>query len=284
MWTTVINKGWLLFTRKVLVCSTLLLVILEMRGASYAQGISVSPSRIFFKGLPGQTVTEFVTFTNNSSIAFNFTASIKDWERDSLGQKRYFAPGSLNLSNSGWIKLSESTVNLSPRETKKVMIALTIPKDTPIQKLTNSMVFFTQMKEQQQRMEDQKQVGINVLLEVGIQVYNIPQGLSGGDLEFLAFEDRGKIALKDDTARQMAIKVKNVGEVNKDAYIRFELTNMVTGEEIPIESTAIAMLPDAEQWVYVKLPSELKGRYLAVAILDAGRQYELRVAEKEITY
>lgn len=280
----VVGKGWLQCTMKALMHGTLLFTVLGMGGESYAQGISVSPSRIFYKGLPGHTLTESVTFTNNSSTAFNFTSSLKDWERDSIGQKRYFAPGSLDQSNSNWIKLSESTVSLKPGETKKVMIALTVPKDTPIQKLTNSMVFFTQMKEQRQRTEDQKQVGVNVLLEVGIQVYHIPQGLSGGDLEFLAFEDRGKMVFKSDTMRQMAIKVKNVGEVNKDAYIRFELTNMATGEEIPIASTAIAMLPDAEQWVYVELPGELKGRYLAVAILDAGRQYELRVAEKEITY
>lgn len=271
--------------RRGLLYGAFLLFILVVAGKGYAQGISVSPSRIFFKGLPGQTVTESITFTNNSSVGFNFTASIKDWKRDSLGKKIYFTPGHLKTSNSNWLKLSESTVNLNPGETKKVMVALTVPADTQTSVLTNSMVFFTQMKEQKRKVENEKQLGINVLLEVGIQVYNLPSGLSAGDLEFLAFEDRGKVETEGDSVRQVALKVKNVGEVNKDAHVRFELTNMATGEEIPVKSTAIAMLPEAEQWVYIELPDSLKsGHYLAVAILDAGSKYDLRVAEKEITY
>lgn len=260
------------------------LFITAITAKSYGQGISVSPSRVFFKGSPGETVAASITFTNNSSIGFNFTASMKDWKRDSLGKKVYLPPGQLKQSNSTWIKLSESTVNLNPGETKKVMVTLTVPEGASEKMLTNSMVFFTQMKEQKPQPDEQKQLGINVLLEVGVQVYNLPQGLSAGDLEFLAFEDHGEIAAESDTTRQIAIKIKNVGELNKDAYVRFELTNIATGKEIPIKSTAIAMLPGAEQWVYVPLPVNLKGRYLAVAILDAGSKYELRVAEKEIIY
>lgn len=82
----------------------------------------------------------------------------------------------------------------------------------------------------------------------------------------------------------MMVKVKNTGQINKDAYVRFELTNIETGEEIPVKSIAVAMLPEAEQWIQLDLPATLKGRYLAVAILDAGAQYDLKIAEKEITY
>ncbi len=83
----------------------------------------------------------------------------------------------------------------------------------------------------------------------------------------------------------MDIHVKNTGQINKDAYVRFELTNTETGEEIPIKAVAIAMLPSSDQWVQIDLPEKLAaGRYLAVAILDAGSQYDLKIAEKEITY
>jgi hypothetical protein len=37
--------------------------------------------------------------------------------------------------------------------------------------------------------------------------------------------------------------------------------------------------------VQIDLPEKLAaGHYLAVAILDAGSQYDLKIAEKEITY
>ncbi len=249
-----------------------------------AQGISISPSRIFFKGLPGETVQEVITLTNNSSISFNFITALKDWHRDSIGRKVYDAPGDVEHSNSRWIRLSESTINLNPNETKRIVVSMTVPKDAGARGLTNSMLFFTQMKEQTKLSKEKKQLGVNVLLEVGVQIYHVPPGLTPGELDFVAFEDQGIIKLETDSVRRVALKVKNTGEINKDAHVRFELTNVQTGAEIPVKTTAIAMLPHAQQWIYVDLPISLKGKHLGVAILDAGDNYDLRVAEKEIDY
>ena len=250
-------------------------------GEAVGQGLSVAPSRIFFKGKPGQTVTESITFTNNSDKPFTFTSVIKDWERDSLGTKVYHPVGKLKESNGNWLSLSESTIILQPGQTKQVALNMQITKDATA--LTHSMVFFTQANEQK-KIDTQVKIGLNVLLEVGVQVYHVPDGLLPGTLEFLAFEDRG--IKKKDTAlvRAMSIKVKNNGQLNKDAYVRFELTNIETGEEITIKPIAIAMLPYAVQSIHLELPGNLKGRFLAVSILDAGSQYSLKVAEKEITY
>lgn len=250
-------------------------------GEAVGQGLSVAPSRIFFKGKPGQTVTESITFTNNSDKPFTFTSVIKDWERDSLGTKVYHPVGKLKESNGNWLSLSESTIILQPGQTKQVALNMQITKDATA--LTHSMVFFTQANEQK-KIDTKVKIGLNVLLEVGVQVYHVPDGLLPGTLEFLAFEDRG--IKKKDTAlvRAMSIKVKNNGQLNKDAYVRFELTNIETGEEITIKPIAIAMLPYAVQSIHLELPGNLKGRFLAVSILDAGSQYSLKVAEKEITY
>jgi len=250
-------------------------------GEAVGQGLSVAPSRIFFKGKPGQTVTESITFTNNSDKPFTFTSVIKDWERDSLGTKVYHPVGKLKESNGNWLSLSESTIILQPGQTKQVALNMQITKDATA--LTHSMVFFTQANEQK-KIDTKVKIGLNVLLEVGVQVYHVPDGLLPGTLEFLAFEDRG--IMKKDTAlvRTMNIKVKNNGQLNKDAYVRFELTNIETGEEITIKPIAIAMLPYAVQSIHLELPGNLKGRFLAVSILDAGSQYSLKVAEKEITY
>ena len=250
-------------------------------GEAVGQGLSVAPSRIFFKGKPGQTVTESITFTNNSDKPFTFTSVIKDWERDSLGTKVYHPVGKLKESNGNWLSLSESTIILQPGQTKHVALNMQITKDATA--LTHSMVFFTQANEQK-KIDTKVKIGLNVLLEVGVQVYHVPDGLLPGTLEFLAFEDRG--IKKKDTAlvRAMSIKVKNNGQLHKDAYVRFELTNIETGEEITIKPIAIAMLPYAVQSIHLELPGNLKGRFLAVSILDAGSQYSLKVAEKEITY
>ncbi len=248
-----------------------------------AQGISVSPSRIFFKGEPGQTVSQTITLNNATSTEFNFVANLKDWDRDSLGNKRYYPAGQRKQSNAAWLSLSENSTHLAPGETKLLNLTMTIPPAGQTSRLTNSMLFLTQVKEQQKGL--QNGLNVNVLLEVGIQVYHTPAGLDAGNLEFMAFEDRGIVSEPTShNVRRMQVKIKNTGQINKDGYLRFELTNTATGEEVPVKATAIAILPEAEQWIQVDLPAELKGPYLAVAILDAGSQYDLKIAEKEITY
>lgn len=259
-----------------------ILIICVWNTLCLAQGISVSPSRIFFKGDPGQTVSQVITLSNSSKIPFHFVTTIKDWDRDSLGNKRYFSAGQQGQSNASWLSLNENTVHLAPGETRQVNLSMSIPNDSKAQKLTNSMLFFTQVKEQQTVLHPG--VNMNVLLEVGIQVYHTPAGLQAGELEFLAFEDKGIQSRANSKTRRMRVKIKNTGQINKDAYLRFELTNTETGAEVPVKAIAIALLPAAEQWVEVDLPAELKGPYLAVALLDAGSQYDLKIAEKEITY
>ncbi|UZJ65529.1 hypothetical protein OKW96_04890 [Sphingobacterium sp. KU25419] len=261
----------------------LTLILVYLNTLTYAQGISVSPSRIFFKGEAGQTVSQVISFSNASASEFYFVANIKDWDRDSLGVKQYYPMGQRKQSNGSWLSLSDNTVALAPGETKSVNLSITIPKNSRPQELTNSMLFFTQVKEQKDHL--QHGVNMNILLEIGIQVYHTPNGMMPGDLEFLAFEDKGMSTKEpDQQVRKMLVKIKNTGQINKDAYVRFELTNIESGEEIPVKSIAVAMLPHAEQWIELNLPATLKGRYLAVAILDAGTQYDLKIAEKEITY
>jgi hypothetical protein len=274
-------KGKHTLVRYGVVLSCLLNLIVMWGGEANGQGLSVAPSRIFFKGKPGQTVTESITFTNNSNRLLTFTSAIKDWERDSLGVKVYHPAAKLKASNGNWLSLSESTIILNPGQTRQVALNMQIPTDATA--LSHSMVFFTQANEQK-KVDAQVKIGLNVLLEVGVQVYHVPDGLLPGTLEFLAFDDLG-IRRKDTAVvRAMRVKVKNNGQLNKDAYVRFELTNIETGEEITIKPIAIAMLPHAVQSIHLELPGNLKGRYLVVSILDAGSQYSLKVAEKEISY
>jgi len=260
---------------------TLCLVSLLLHTAA-GQGFSVSPSRITFSGNPGETVTQTITFSNSSPTSLSFVNRIQDWERDSTGRKVYYDSNTRALSNAGWINLSSNTTTLKAGETKQVIVSMTIPATT--NKLTHSIIFFTQVKDQQPKEIQGISLGINVLMEVGVQVYYIPKGLNSGELKFLAFDDRGTVDKDGKKFRQVALRIQNTGSVNKDAYVRFELTNKETGEEVKIEPQIIAMLPEATQWVNIDLPVSLKGTFLAVAMLDAGSTYDLKVAEKEIIY
>lgn len=246
------------------------------------QGFSVSPSRLVFGGNAGETVSQSITFSNNSATTLSFINRIQDWERDSLGNKIYYDSNTRPQSNAKWISLSSNSVEIKPGETKQVIVSLNIPQDAKT--LTHSMIFFTQVKQQQAEQAKGTSLGINILMEVGVQVYYAPKGLNAGEFEFLAFDDHGIVDQNGVKMRTLALKIHNKGSINKDATVKFELTNKETGEEIKLAPQIIAMLPDVTQWVMMKLPANLKGKFLAVALLDAGSTYDLKVAEKEITY
>jgi len=246
------------------------------------QGFSLSPARLFFSGSPGENVSQVLTFGNSTSVPVSYIARIQDFERDSTGTKVYYEAGTKPSSNAKWISFSSSSIVVPPGGTKEVVVSLNIPAGS--KRLTNSMVFFTQVKEQTAEQIKTKSFGINVLIELGVQIYYSPPGVNPGEFEFIAFNDLGTFIQKDKKTRRLGLKVHNSGEINKDAFIRFELTNKETGEEIKIAPITVAMLPGAMQWVYVDLPIDLKGNYLVVALLDAGSTYDLKVAEKEITY
>jgi len=246
------------------------------------QGFSLSPSRLFFTGNPGETVNQTLTFGNTTGKTVSYVARIQDFDRDSIGNKVYYPAGTKPASNASWISFSSSSVEVPPGENRQLVISLNIPVGS--KQLTNSMVFFTQVKEQAKKQSAKISFGVNVLIELGVQVYYTPNGLTAGEFEFLAFNDLGTHQNKEEKSRRLALKLHNNGNINKDAFIRFELTNKASGEEIKIPPTTIAMLPDATQWVYVDLPTHLKGKFLVVALLDAGSTYDLKVAEKEIIY
>lgn len=246
------------------------------------QGISLSPSRLFFSGNPGETVTQTITFNNSSGNVLSFITKVQDWKRDSLGKKIYFDSNTQPLSNASWITLSSNTVTIQPGENKKVIVSLTIPANAT--KQSNSMLFFTQVAAQNPQKISGTSLGVNVLLEMGVQVYYTPKGLNQGEIKYLNFEDRGEQLENAVKSRRLAIKIHNTGAVNKDAFMRLELTNKETGEEIKVDPQTIAMLPDATSWIIFDLPADLKGKFLAVALLDAGPSSDLKVAEKEIIY
>jgi len=253
-----------------------------------AQGsLAASPARLFFTAAAGQTVVQTVRLSNSGSTPMILKASLRDWERDSLGTKVYHPAGTLTNSNTGWLKLSSDIVELAPGQEKTVTITMNIPANTSQLQVKNSMLFFTQINEQNRQVDNkkQKQMVINIRFEVGIHVYYTPPGLSKKELNFVAFVERGKITTPDGRYKQLALTIQNTGEVNAEAQLRLEVTDAVTGEEFKFPDRTIAMLPGEKQIVYINVPEKLAGRKLvAVCMLDSGAAVDLKVAEKAFKY
>jgi len=254
--------------------------LLTLLGCAYgtwavAQQVSFSPTRIFFKGNPGETVSEAITIANTSDQPYEFVVSLADWQRDSLGKKIYAPMNTLAHSNAKHIQLSATSLRVEPGKQHTFVVSMRIPETAMEQSnASNSMLFFTQTNAQASNAKNNAGIGVKVSMELGVQLFYTPYQAEPGDLNFLSFITKEK---------QLAIKYENTGDINKDGFVRFELTNKQTGEERKLQPIPIAIMPHNHQWVYGMLPTDLaSGDYLAVAILDAGSNANLKVAEKNI--
>lgn len=245
-----------------------------------AQEISVSPAYINFEGKPGETVSQTVTLTNTGKKPYDFAINLKDWKRDSLGNKIYSEVGTLPHSNANQIRIIENTLTLMPGEKKTTTIYMEIPTQQTDRIALNSMLFFTQTNPDDMTTENAS-VGIKISYEFGIQLFYNPLGALRGDLAFESFD--ADLASETSSTPSMTVAYKNTGEVNKLGFLRMELTNKQTGEELKLDPIPFAIMPLSNQKIPVSLPPSLKaGDYLAVAILDAGTGYNLKVAEKNV--
>ena len=259
---------------------TILLIVLFGTLAS-AQGVSMSPTRLFFTGKPGEIVTQTVVMHNNSESDYIFNINTKDWNREEDGVKVYFDPGILKNTNSGWISTLQNNINLPGKSTQEVVVTMKIPADASKAELTNSMLFFTQIGKQKDELKLDKGIGIIALFEFGLHIYYTPPTNSTISLDIMNIEAKFN---KMDETQSVSIRVVNDGNVVNDAAVELELTNAETGEEIKLLPINISMMPGTHQTITHKLPKNIKGKHLGVVIVKMAGTNDLRIGEKAFDF
>ena len=247
----------------------------------FAQGVSMSPTRLFFTGNPGEVVSEKVVLQNGSENDYIFNINVKDWNRKEDGTKVYFEGGILKQSGTAWISTLETNINLPAKSTQEVLVTMRIPADASTVEMSNSMLFFTQIGKQTDELKLDKGIGIIALFEFGLHVYYTPPANKTISLDIVSIETLPKQA---DNSQAVTIRLFNDGTVVNDASVELELTNKVTGEEIKLMPINISMMPGAHQTITHKLPEHLKGKYLGVAIVKMAGSNDLRVGEKDFDF
>jgi P pilus assembly chaperone PapD len=208
-----------------------------------AQSISASPTRIFFKSQPNTIKSETIIILNESSEQLILKSSFKDWTRDSIGHKVYFEPNTLPHSNAAWLKVEPEIIEIAPKSQGEVTVTLTAPGDSlSINRVRNAMLFLSQINEQKPLIKShaESQIGISIRVNLGIHVYSTPAHFRKKELQIENILDKGV----RDSARIIAIQIKNTGELMTDNTIRLELTNKTTGEEINLAPLNVSLMPD----------------------------------------
>lgn len=246
-----------------------------------AQGISMSPTRLFFSGNPGETVTKTVTLSNTSLTDYVFNINLKDWKREEDGNKIYLEAGTLESSNSNWISTLESNVTLLANSNTKVVVSMKIPENASTSEVTNSMLFFTQIGKQDDASKKQVGIGVIALFEFGLHIYYTPPTNNLKSIDISSIEE---ILDQDSIVESATVRVFNDGNVVNDASVELELTNTETGEDIKLSPINISMIPHTYQTIEFKLPEHLKGSYMGVVIIKMAGTNDLRVGEKVFNF
>src|SRR5690606_31169852 len=153
----------------------LLLVAVVFIGAPVkAQGISMSPTRLFFNGNPGETLIQNVIITNASSGSITFNTRVNDWYRNETGEKIYADKSTLPESNSAWVSIPEELFTVDAGSTRTIPVTMHIPEGVSDNDVTNSMLFFTQIGQQDDNYQGGMGIGLQVLFEFGLHLYNTP--------------------------------------------------------------------------------------------------------------
>lgn len=245
-----------------------------------AQSISMSPTRLFFTGNPGEKVTQTVTLHNSSDQAYVFNLNYKDWVREEDGNKVYLTPGSSKISNAAWVSTLENSVTVPAKSKKEITVTMQIPANAP-KSVTNSMLFFTQLPQQSDQARVQNGIGIITLFEVGLHIFYTPPGNSVKSLDITYISEVGTTA---EGERKVAVRIQNDGNTVNDATVDFELTNTDTGQEIKLAPVSISMLPDTQQTVHFSMPENISGNFLGVAIVKMAGSNDIRVGEKNFKF
>ncbi|WP_228388355.1 Fn3-like domain-containing protein [Chryseobacterium sp. CBo1] len=256
-------------------------IILTGSSSILAQSISMSPTRLFFTGNPGEKVAQTVTLQNSSDKDYVFNLNYKDWAREEDGNKVYLEAGSSKTSNAAWVSTLENAITVPAKSTKEIVVTMHIPANASKFDVTNSMLFFTQLPQQADQARIQNGIGIITLFEVGLHIFYTPPGNHTKSLDITNISE-----LNNENAanRKVAVSIHNDGNTINDATVEFELTNTDSGKEIKLPAISISMFPNTNQVVQFSLPENISGNYLGVAIIKMAGSNDLRVGEKNFKF
>ncbi len=237
----------------------------------------VESSRLFFsEPAAGVAPATKLKVKNPGTNRLVIRASCSDWQRDSVGDKKYFPPGTLETSCCPYLTVQPETIELGPGQEQELLITLNPTAQS--QRMLNGMLMLTQVNEEVWQGKAKTKAQIMFRMRIGVHLYYTPKHVTKRSLSVDTLLVKSGI----NELKPLQVKIHNTGDLNLDSHVRFELTNLQTSQEYKVESLAVNTMPAEIIWLKTELPANLpKGRYLIVAIVDSGPESQLEVAELE---
>jgi len=210
----------------------------------------------------GGTVQTFHV-SNESDSAAQVTIGAQDWDRDELGQNRFYALGQLPTTCGRRVVVSPTVFRLAPKAVQTVRVS--IDSATQFTAGCYTILFV----ETPRAPSPANRTSIVYNIRYGVKVYAEPASLAeNAEVEDVQIK-RDSVAA-DSTARRLAILFHNTGSrhllVHGAVEIRRPDNSLVSKVDVP----EFPALPGARRQLFAALPRLATGRYVLLALLDYG--------------
>jgi P pilus assembly chaperone PapD len=225
------------------------ITVLAIATAACASTI-VDPSRFIFTVKPGERTTGTIKVTNSGKKATQVNAVIYDWTLNDADKIVTTPAGTRKDTLKGFIKFNPRNFKLGPKASQIVRFTLTAPTGDGYRE-RRGVVFF-----EEKFKHDPKQLGANILTQVGSTIYLGIQGMKMG------FNVQNLTVVKSKSkSRQARLDVLNSGE----GHIRYRISyKLINGKGNLVKQEQLSeqvILPQFKRKISFSLPKLERGKY-----------------------
>ncbi len=205
--------------------------------------------------------------------------TLRDWERDSLGNNRFLDYGSHSRSCQGKLDVFPLTLQLGPKATEYIRVTYTG------RGLPDAGCWSVILAERVRPPATQVQgASVSLTVVTGVKVYVHATGaMASGDVVSADVEEgweRASAAGDSTFRRQVAIRFANTGSAHLRVRSTLEIRDETTQLVERIVGPEAYITPDAFRDILIRLPALRPGRFVGVVLLDYGAE-EITAAQVE---
>jgi P pilus assembly chaperone PapD len=230
--------------------------------SGFAQSVSLSPSRIYFKAAPGEVKKHVVHVTNNSTTRQSFTVTFADFAAPGIeGKTQLLKAGESEHSCSRYMSASPSFFEVEPGKTQDIEVIIDLPNLPEANKVkwgTMMLKLAKEKTEANRNLKDGVGMGIIETFQFVVHIFQTPPSVTLRQAEITNFSE----VIASDKKRTLELITKNTGEAIIDCATYLEFTNLKTGYEQRTKPIAYTVLPEGSRLNIFYVPEYMPaGRY-----------------------
>jgi P pilus assembly chaperone PapD len=245
---------------------------LSLPAPARAQQLAVDQIELFLTpGDPAQASRVF-NVSNEGNTPLQATLYTADWDRDSVGNNRFFPTGTLPRSCRKMIQIFPTQMQLDPHSSQAVRVTLAGPDSVTASCWS---IVFVELRDPVRLQAAGR--AVQAIVRVGTKVYVEPRAAQRSadisDMRVVAHEptaDEPTQSKRDTAAKDVLITVENTGGIQVRPNGRLELRKADNSIAATVKIEEFPLLPGGTRQLHVPIPTLVPGKYIALAILDYG--------------